>query len=94
MLYLGEDGGVGGVGGVEEGAGVDAETIGPEMEGSGYGGAGKGAVGGGVGDHFAGGVVAAEGAGCAGEVGGWGLGVVAAGAGHVSDSVNFRCWLL
>lgn len=84
MFYLCEDGGVGGIGGVEEGAGVDAESIGPEMEDSGYGGAGLGPGGCGVGDYFAGGVVAAEGAGWAGEVGGGGLGVVAAGAGHVS----------
>ena len=88
MLYLCEDGGVGGIGGVEEGAGIDAETIGPEMEGSGYGAPWKGGVGGGVGDYFAGGVVAAECAGCAGETGDWLLGVVAAGAGHVSDSVQ------
>ena len=87
MLYLCQDGGVGGVGGVEEGAGVDAETIGPEMEGSGYGGAGEGRVGDGIGDYFAGGVIAAEGAGCAGKMGGGGLGVVAAGTGHVSDIV-------
>ncbi len=88
MLYLCEDGGVGGISGVEERAGINAETIGPEMEGSGYGAAGKGGVGGGVGDYFAGSVVAAEGARCAGETGGWGLGVVAARAGHVSDSVR------
>lgn len=84
MLYLCEDGGVGGIGGVEEGTGINAETIGPEMKGSGYGGAGLGAGGCGVGDYFAGSVVTAESAGCAGEVGGCCLGVVAAGAGHVS----------
>ena len=83
MFYLREDGGVGGIGGVEERAGIYAESVGPEMEGSRYGGAGLGTGGCGVGDYFAGGVVAAEGAGCAGKVGGCGLGVVAAGAGHV-----------
>ena len=88
MLYLCEDGGVGGVGGVEEGARINTETIGPEMEGSGYWAAGRGGVGGGVGDYFAGGVIAAKGTGCAGETGGWGLRVVAARAGHVSDSVR------
>ena len=88
MLYLCEDGSIGGIGGVEEGAGINAETIGPEMEGSGYGALGTRGVGGEVGDYFAGGVVAAEGARCAGETGGWGLGVVAAGAGQISDNVR------
>ena len=92
MLYLCEDGGVGGIGGVEEGAGIYAESIGPEMEGSRYGGAGMRGVGGGVGDYFARRVVAAERAGCAGETRGWGLGFVAARAGHVSEC-SFRCWL-